>query len=404
MNTLSLSRSELKTLLGKGTGACASVSIFMPTQKPGTGVQQNAAQFENLLYQAEGHLRARGLRQREIAEMMAPARQLVEDSLFWKQQSDGLAVFVAKEIFRSYSVPLHFAELVIVADRFHIKPFLPLFTGDKKFYVLALSQNKVRLLQGSQTEVTELDLTGIVPTSLAEALKYDESGQVNLSHTGQTGIGKKGTVFHGKDIGDVAKTRIMHYFRQVDRGLQQKLLGGEKAPLVLAGVGYLHPIYKKTNTYQGLYDKGITGNPERLSPYELQSRALDLLQPLFDRAREEAMSEYRQLLGKGHTSTDVQEIVAAAHAGSIEALFVAADRQQWGTFDPDTAAVDLHEDAQPCDDDLVDIAAGHTIIHRGKVFVIKPEEVPDGSLMAAVFRHEKHAPQFAHAGRKADWP
>ena len=46
---------------------------------------------------------------------------------------------------------LHFDELMVVAPGFHVMPLLALLTGDGLFYVLALSQNQVRLLAGTRS-------------------------------------------------------------------------------------------------------------------------------------------------------------------------------------------------------------------------------------------------------------
>ena len=42
---------------------------------------------------------------------------------------------------------MSFDELVVVSDNFHVKPLMPLLTGDNLFYVLALSQKEVRLIE-----------------------------------------------------------------------------------------------------------------------------------------------------------------------------------------------------------------------------------------------------------------
>jgi len=83
-------------------------------------------------------------------------------------------MFLSPEVFRAYMLPYVFKELVIVADRFHIRPLLPLLSGDGRFYILALSQNKVRLLQGTHYSVNEVPLTD-VPKNLAETLRDDDS-------------------------------------------------------------------------------------------------------------------------------------------------------------------------------------------------------------------------------------
>lgn len=91
------------------------------------------------------------------------------------------------------------------------------------------------------------------------------------------------------------------------------LLRGQRAPLVLAGVEYLFPIYREASGYPGLVDEGIAGNPEPLSPATLHRQAWSLLEPRFARAEEEAAARYRQLAGTGRTSMDVALIVPAAH-------------------------------------------------------------------------------------------
>lgn len=391
-----LTRDELKILVEKQSGAGGSVSIFMPTYKATTEIRQNPIRLKNLLHKAEENLAAVFPRPVEARKFLTPVQQLLNDEFFWQHPGDGLAVFLSQDRLLSYHLPLKFEELVVVGNRFHIKPLLPLFSGDGRFYVLALSQNDVKLLQCTRYGAKEIDLVGIVPLSLAEVLKFDGPERMLQSHSGAAGKGKESGVFHGQGVGDVAKKNILHFFQQVDRGLHHEILKEERAPLVVAGVNYLHPIYKEANTYQHLFDKGINGNPEGLSSEELHKRAWTLVQPHFDQKQAEAISEYRQLIGSGHTSNSIGEIVPNAYSGLVELLFVALDQQKWGTFDSGSNAVKLHEKAEPGDEDLLDFAAAHTLIHRGVVYTVKPEQIPGGLPLAAVFRHERHHPGTSH--------
>jgi len=388
MNTLS--RDDLRTLMGKYKGLC--VSIYMPTHRVGAGIQQDPIRLKNLLVEAEEHLLASGLRTPDAQELLEPAQKLLQDGLFWQRQSDGLALFLSSEAFRYYRLPFDFDELVVVTDRFHIKPLLPLLSGDGRFYVLALSQNKVRLLQGTRYNVSKVALEG-VPESLAEALRYNDPEKRLQFHTSTRTPGGKGqrpAIFHGHGVAsaDDPKDYISRYFHQVDEGLQD-LLRDEQAPLVLAGVDYLHPIYKEANTYPYLVDEGIEGNPEELRAEELHEQAWAIVQPYFQKAQEEAAAQYRQLAGAGsaQASSDLKEVVPAAYHGRVETLFVAVGTHQWGTFDPDTDVVRLHEKAEPGDEDLLDFVAVQTLANRGSVYAIEPEKVPDGALLAAVFRY-----------------
>ena len=169
----------------------------------------------------------------------------------------------------------------------------------------------------------------------------------------------------------------------------QDLLRDEQALLVLAGVDYLHPIYKEANTYPYLVDEGIEGNPEELSAEELHERAWAIVQPLFLAAQKEAAAQYRQLAGAGseQASNDLKEVVPAAYHGRVETLFVAVGLQQWGTFDPETNTVQVHEEAEPGDEDLLDFAAVQALLNSGTVYAVEPEKVPDETPLAAVFRY-----------------
>jgi hypothetical protein len=384
-----LTRDDLRTLIRKPRGWC--VSVFIPTHRAGREIQQDRIRLKNLLREAEEHLVTSGLRGPEAKDLLEPAGRLLHDGLFWQHQSDGLAIFLSREVFRTYRLPFDFEELVVVTDRFHIKPLLPLLSGDGRFYVLALSQNQLRLLQGTRYSVSEIDLAE-VPASLAEALRYDDPEKRLQWHT-QTGTktdGERAAIFHGHGVAsaDDPKNYILRYFHCVDEGLRD-LVGGEEVPLVLAGVDYLLPIYKEANTYPHLVDEGIEGNPEELSAKELHQQAWAIVRPLFLAAQKEAGTRYRQLAGAGseQASNDLKEVVPAAYHGRVEVLFVAVGFQQWGVFDPATDVVQLHEEAKPGDEDLLDFAAVQALLNSGTVYAVEPEKVPDEAPLAALLRY-----------------
>lgn len=112
-----------------------------------------------------------------------------------------MAIFLAPEF---YPIPLNFAELVVVTDHFYLKPLVALLTSDKRFYVLALSQQDVRLIECSHSSVREIELED-VPKSLEETLQYDETakeGQRRISTLKGEPIilFSKQAVFMGKEV------------------------------------------------------------------------------------------------------------------------------------------------------------------------------------------------------------
>ena len=378
-------REELRTLVESSQAPC--VSVYMPTHRVPTENQQDRTRLKNLLRQAQEALQTQGLRPAEAEALLEPATRLLGAISFWKDKRDGLALFISPGIFRQYQLPASFEPLVVVAHRFHVKPLLA-FLGGNEFFVLALSQNAVRLFEGSPFGLSAIDDLEGVPKSLADALQYDELiKQVQF----RTGIGTGGArgeraaMFHGQSADD-AKDRILRYFRQIDQGLRD-LLREAQAPLILAGVEYLLPIYKEINTYQHLINGGITGNPETASLEDLHKQAWALVEPYFKREQEKAAARYLQLAGTGRTSHDPGEVVSGAYHGRVECLFVAVGRQQWGDYDPGADRVDLHAVPQPGSFDLLDLAATQTLLHGGAVYAVEATQVPDKALLAAVLRY-----------------
>ncbi|MDW8071475.1 MAG: hypothetical protein RMK79_08370 [Anaerolineae bacterium] len=379
-----ITMAELKILLSSQPGW--HVSVFMPTHRAGQDTEQDPIRFKNLLRQVEERLLAQGLRSPEVRAMLKPAQRLLEDPIFWHHQSDGLALFFTSQEFHRYRLPLLFEQQVMVSDRFYLKPLLPLFLDDGHYYILALSQKQVRLLEGTRYTVDELGLKHI-PQSLAEALQYDHFEKQLQFHTGTAaGTGKRPAVFHGHEVGDEEKERILQWFQRIDDELA-KLLAGRQSPLVLAGVEYLFPLYRQANSYAHLLSEGIPGNPDELKPEVLHARAWPLVQPVFVQTRAEAAARYRALAGTGRTTTDVAEAVLAAHHGRVETLFVATDVQVWGRFDPTTNTVHMHPSPEIGDEDLLNLAAIQAILNGGRVYAVDLEQMPDHAPLAAVFRY-----------------
>jgi Bacterial archaeo-eukaryotic release factor family 3 len=384
-----LSKDDLAILLEQGPGW--HVSMFMPTVQRGAETQQNPIRCKTLLRQAEERLLASGLRPAEVQELMHPGQELLANHGFWQRQSHGLALFMAPHLFRAYRVPLALEELVVVTHRFHIKPLLPLLSGDGHFFVLALSQKAVRLLRGTRFDISEVELQG-VPQGVAEALRYEDVEKKGHHYPGSQGRPAGGVAplaGHGVGIDDATHEphdSILRYFQQVDTGLRT-FLRDEHAPLVLAGVEYLLPIYRRASTYPYLLEKGVTGNPEGLRPEELQERAWTLVQPHFQQGQERASAQYRQLAGTGRAADDIGDIVTAAYDGRIDTLFVAVGVQEWGSFHADSRMVVIDHEAMTGNDDLLDVAAMYTLLRRGTVYALAPEQMPDRTPAAAILRY-----------------
>ncbi len=372
-------RTDLERLALQGAGP--SVSLFLPTYRAGPEVQQAPIGLKNLLREATELLQADGVGPPMIHSVLGPLRRLVNDGLFWQYQSDGLALYSRPGWWRALRVPLDLPELAVVANRFHTSPLLPLLTGDGHFFVLALSQNQIRLLEGTRDRLEEVHLPG-VPVGVRDALQGEEAQkQLQLHVADRGGVGARG-IFHGHgSAGDVHKEQVLRYFRKVNRALRE-VLAGERAPMVLAAVEHLAPIWRQVNTYPHLVDRVLAGSPEEPGLHELHGRAWAVVEPKFLQAQGEAAGKYHQLTGTGLTSRDPREIIRAAKEGRIETLFAAP---------PPTGVGSTEGSPSPNRDralrDVLEVAAVTTLLKGGTVYGVPGRAVPGGGSAAAVFRY-----------------
>jgi hypothetical protein len=318
---------------------------------------------------------------------LAQGRELLQKYSFWRYSADGLALFLSTEQFQTYRLPIKFEELMVTGNRFHIKPLLPLFSSDGRFYVLALSQNEVRMLQCTRFSAMAVDLSEL-SGGLREVLRYDDTGKTLQFHTGTADSdGRRSAMFHGHGVGvDDTKDEITQYFRQVDAVID-RILQNESAPLVLAGVDYLLPLYRSATSYRNLADEGILGNPEGLSVQTLHTKAWQIVQPIFAATQEEESARLQQFLGTGLATGDLREIVPASVQGRVDVLFVATGQQRWGILASDGSRVKLPAEAAAGSEDLLNLAAVETLMHGGRVFALHPEQVPLEGSAAALFRY-----------------
>jgi hypothetical protein len=370
------------------------VSIYMPAHRAGPGTRQGPIRLKNALREAEGRAMQAGLSRLQAQRLLRPGWDLVIDGLFWQHQGGGLALFLANQRHEIEGLAFAVPERLVVADRPHVKPLLELLTGDGRFHVLAVSQNEVRLLEASREGARVVE-AGSIPSSLAEALRFDVvQQQVNL-HTIPSPGGPPGPtrpIFHGHGEGtqEARKTQVTEFLRQVARGVE-RYLRDPRAPLVFAGAEWIFGAYRQVSGWKGLLDGFVPGSPDGLEPADLHREAWKLVEPRFQRARRNAERRYRERAGTGQTVTEIGDVLRAAHDGLVDTLFAARDEEIRGWYHPPSRRLvlgnDLPGEMMGGGEDLVDRAAVETAGRQGTVYLEDRSRMPADSPVAALLRY-----------------
>jgi hypothetical protein len=369
------------------THSPGSVSIYMSTDTTESPSRQDIIRFRNLLRQATSDLLALDLSSAQVETITEPGWAMLDNEMFWSRQEGGLAMFMAPGSYSHQRLPDDPGDRIFVDSRFHIRPLVEFLDQDRTYHVLALSLSGASLYrcQGRSLEEVPLDDEGSVPPPDARSAERD--GQLQF-HTGSpSGPGTRPALYHGHgSTQGQEREAILAFFRQVDGDIGQVLDRGD-TPLVLAGVSYLWPLFRKVSSYPFIVDDGIEGSPESLTLEQIHERSREIVQPVFDEERRQALALYSDLRGTDMAHTSIEKALRSAFDGRVELLLVSADRTCHGAFDTTTRQVRCDAARTSESTELLNLASIYTLLRGGRVINVTGEDLADDEALAALLRY-----------------
>ena len=370
---------DLKPMLGN-EGPCVSIYLSLSTAPAAQGAKTNALHWKEVISELQGRLEQWGTEGRELLESVSDFDALV-DGMELKGKS--LAVFRSKDFFQIAFLQEETAGRAEIGPHFYIRPLLPELAKDKLFYILALSQNNVRMLRCTLTSSEEAPLGGGADTSLHSYmdLQKPDHNSKNRASAGPSSGSSKG-IMQGTSTDDEARDEYLtHFYKQIGIGVFEALRG-KTEPVVPVGVDYELALFRRVNSYPHLSEEGVHGAPNGLKAGEMHARAIEALAKDYEKKLDKVLAEYDHKVGSG-ASNRLKDVVTAAHDGRVLTLVVSDSLTSTGTFDEATNQAIGGKG----DQDLINDAAVQTILHAGNVLVAPNNKMPHGSPVAAIFRY-----------------
>lgn len=372
---------DLKELLAKREPPC--VSVYMPIHRRKTERRADAILYRNLCREVESLLQRDmpGPASRELLALL----EAYDRQEFWEDDhaGDGLCVFAARGFHLAYRLPGQFPQLQVVGATFHTKPLIRYLQGNAlSCYLLALTLRRVVLYQGLGDSIQEVPLRG-VPASLEE---FEASFAGEEREPGRPG-GFPRLPRGLAGLKEEDKTDLEKFFRAVAKDLWKNHLRTSALPLLLAAPAQHQALFRRVAQIPTLLEAGITVDPAKFAPEELLVEARRVLEPAIQRRVQKAKEEFGLARSRGQGSEDLAEIARLLVAGRIRVLFVESGRRVWGTLNPKTGEILPGDRSRRVDDvDLLDEVAEGTLVRGGEVFVLKKDDMPSATGIAAILR------------------
>ena len=382
--TKSLDLAELKDVANV-EGPC--ITVYMPLQAAPNTSRFDFARLNSPIRQIEQKLSDWDLPAGKVREIIDPLKGLESEADRWGGDGGSLVIWRSPGMLKVVQVKEQVDESVTVANHFRVLPLLRhLQAASEVLYLLALSQNRVRLLRCTNQSVEELPLGESTPTSLEQWLNTRmPNAAPDHGAVQEPGTGSTAGAFTSTTDRDNKDEHIANFFRVINRAVFD-ILRNEKYPLVLCGVDYERAMYKGINQYQHLMEEGVQGSPESLKGGEMHARALEVVQAFFATPAKKAITLWEKIAGTDRAITSFPDVVKAAFEGRVAHLFVVEGSQSMGVFDKNTMEMKVSGRQE----DLTNAAALQTIAFGGDVFVVAQNDLPGGGKggqMSAITRY-----------------
>jgi hypothetical protein len=382
---------EFKALAATRGDVC--VSLFVATSPFGDQAEANRVAFKDLAKEALSQLQEAGIDKRRIEPIAEQFGRLAGTILentddnkfryrerdpseeideFWRAQANGLAVLATPKTMRTFRLPDRPKPLAEVAGRFHLTPLIRAMVLPHDIFVLALSENHVRLVH---VFVNLPPIPVHVPDLPKNARDATDRPSVNVRSP------------HGRIHGLEGQKVLLHqYARRVDRAVRSAL-AGQTAPLVLAAAEPLASIFRSVSSYPHLVEDMIGGSPDHVSDRQLEDAALPILNRLYTSELKAILACYDELKPRRAT-TDVSYAAHAATAGAIDKLLVDPDAIIPGVVSELDGSVtySTSDDAETYS--VVDEVAQRALCTGAQVLGGKRKEFPNQSPLVAILRYQ----------------
>ena len=363
---------DAETLAGLIEPATPAISIYLPLQPEQRDLRAPDARLRALIGDADAMMQRDGLELRRREQLLAPVKKFAADADFSEHRDPGLVIFTSDRGTDIISLPAALPASVTSGEDFHIKPILPFLAANRRFHILALSKTNIRLLAATPFawQETRLDHLPLEAQALLDSQKEASDGPVDPKRI------------------DAERRAMQVESPQRVTAAVKAALGMDTAPVVLAADAQVAGHFLKHAGLTQIVGRTISLNPFSLPDSELHAKALEAVRPLLSAELEEVLGRAAARLGTAEPDVAIklEEILAAAHEGRVDALVVAEDETLWGHY-AHGKSLTAHGTRAPHDEDLLNCAALLTMRGGGRAFAAPLEKLPRHVPAVALLRY-----------------
>lgn len=284
----------------------------------------------------------------------------------------GLAVFRSPSIAGFRPMYKFFEESLVISDSFHLKPFFMDIQLSSHYFLVSLTRDRVQLFEGSSDGCEHLK------TFVASDKELDRLDSAEITTREQVKVWNR---FENMRL----DRATIKFYKSVDTAIRRQILTSG-VPVILVGLEKMVMLFRNVNRHRSPIVATFAQKFDSLKQlHDIHIRSLHLLEEYHRRRALSGALEYRNAKRLGRSIDNVNEIAVAASKGQIKCLLIRSGSKLWGKLNRKTGRISLvMNHLQEGVDDVSDDLGEMVLKNRGQVFILKPDEMPSMSPIAAV--------------------
>ena len=365
----------------------ATISIYMPTHNLPTAehISEDTIRYKNLIKTAKQELESKGYDNGIIGQMVQHLESIQEDTHFWKQTTQGIALFCSPAGIHYFHLPIECEPYVSVGDAYDITPLLVVASMDSPYYVLAVATKHPVLLRGDMYGVEKVPID--LPVSPELALGIDELH--SNSRTDRVGGHGAGAKAHGQgDSKQAGQEERLKFFRIVDNILHTSKLIDRHVPLLLAGTDDEVSGYKEISRYKPLLEGSLSGNYTEQPAHVLHERSWPIIvSEVCVPHQKRDIDKISSLIGTGRVSLESDNITEAAKQGRAELLLLGMLAKTRDSSNESNAVITKLVFSENYTTQTVSQLVRMVVEQGGRIIGMLKSDMPKGAAQAAMYRY-----------------
>lgn len=327
-----------------------NISITCPTQRVGPDYKQDILQLKNLILETEKKLSPL-LSKKDLTLVMDRIRK-VEQDIDYSHNKDGLIIYANTSFAAVVKVSLELSPEVIIGNFFDSRPLYKAIQNKQKYYIVTVSQQKIRLLFVSDNELVDEVTDGNFPF--------------------------ENTEYYTTDIKKLAQDTfeenlLKEFFNVADKRLQIYFSEDNILPVILAGDLKSVAYFKQMMDNSDMVINSINGNFDDTPTHEF----IDLVYPRIVEYVKSSQNKYNERIESARSSGlavyDFSDIYRNASSGNIDTLYIKDGFSLKGRIDNGNLIIDNHAESRDLTLDIISKAQEN----NGKIYFIGGSLVSD---------------------------